>query len=146
MIDTYLAPMTQLENDYPGVTFVYMTGHLDGSGKTGNLHIRNQQIRDYCNTNGKVLYDFADIESYDPEGFVNYMALNGDDNCDYDSDGNGSRDLNWAVAWQNGHTEDVDWWASGSSHSQHLNGNLKGFAAWWLWARLGGWESVTNDP
>ena len=27
--DEYLLPMTQLEEDYPLVTFVYMTGHVD---------------------------------------------------------------------------------------------------------------------
>ncbi len=48
MIDTYLTPMTQLESEYPSVKFVYMTGHADGSGETGNLHLRNQQIRNYC--------------------------------------------------------------------------------------------------
>lgn len=31
-INTYLSAMNQLENDYPNVTFVYMTGHLDGAG------------------------------------------------------------------------------------------------------------------
>ena len=25
-------------------------------------------------------------------------------------------------------------------HTQALNGNLKAYAAWWLWARLGGWN------
>jgi hypothetical protein len=45
MTDRYLLPMAQLETDYPGVTFVYMTGHSDGSGEGGNLHARNQQIR-----------------------------------------------------------------------------------------------------
>ena len=40
--------MSQLESDYPGVKFVYMTGHLDGSGEVGNLNIRNEQIREYC--------------------------------------------------------------------------------------------------
>ena len=146
MIDTYLAPMTQLELDYPGVTFVYMTGHLDGSGEAGNLHLRNEQIRDYCRTNDKILYDFADIESYDPDGLVNYMPLMALDNCAYDSDGNGTRDRNWAIEWQDSYVEGVDWWASGASHSQHLNGNLKGYAAWWLWAVLGGWNSCLPAP
>ncbi len=146
MIDTYLAPMTQLEADYPGVSFVYMTGHLNGTGATGNLNIRNQQIRDYCNANGKVLYDFADIESYDPDGLVNYMVLDALDTCYYDGDGNGSKESNWAVAWQNSHAINVDWWASGASHSEDLNGNRKGYAAWWLWARLGGWNPNSGCP
>lgn len=67
-IDTYLSLMNQLETDFPGVRFVYITGHLDGSGVAGNLNQRNEQIRAYCRTNDKVLFDFADIESYDPEG------------------------------------------------------------------------------
>lgn len=141
MLSNYLVPMAQLESEYPGITFVYMTGHLDGSGPDGNLHIRNEQIRAYCLANNKVLYDFADIESYDPEGVVNYMALMANDNCDYDSDGNGSRDRNWALDWQNSHTLYVHWWQSGAAHSQHLNGNRKGYAAWWLWASLAGWKT-----
>ena len=47
-IKTYLSLMSRLEEDYPDVRFVYMTGHTDGTGLTGNLHVRNQQIRDYC--------------------------------------------------------------------------------------------------
>ncbi len=140
MLNKYLIPMNQLEQDYPDVTFVYMTGHLNGSGETGNLHLRNEQIRQYCLLNNKVLYDFADIESYDPDGLVNYMTLIANDNCDYDGDDNGSRESNWALSWQNNHSIDVDWWASGAAHSRHLNGNLKGFAAWWLWARIAGWD------
>ena len=144
-IGTYLSLMNALEADYPSVRFVYMTGHLDGSGPAENLHLRNEQIRAYCVANGKTLYDFADIESYDPDGAVNYMNLRADDNCDYDGDGNGSRESNWAIGWQTNHTLNVDWYTCSAAHSQPLNGNRKAYAAWWLWARLGGWAGPNPD-
>ena len=139
--------MNTLENEYPDINFVYMTGHLDGGGEEGNLHLRNEQIRDYCNSNNKILYDFADIESYDPDGNY-YMDKFVNDNCDYDSDGNGSLDKNWAEDWQNNHTEGVDWFPCSAAHSKALNGNLKAYAVWWLWARLAGWNPDTgiDDP
>ena len=138
-IDTYLSLMSELENDYPGVAFVYMTGHLDGTGLEGNLHLRNEQIRAYCRDNDKVLYDFADIESYDPDGTY-FGDKIPNDNCDYDTDGNDSRDGNWAVEWQNANPG--EWYDCSSAHSQPLNANLKAYAAWWLWARLGGWQGT----
>ncbi|HEX2968313.1 MAG TPA: hypothetical protein VHO46_04345 [Bacteroidales bacterium] len=137
-INTYLNLMSGLESDFPSVRFVYMTGHLDGTGLTGNLHVRNEQIRKYCKDNKKVLYDFEDIESYNPDG-VYFGDKKPDDACQYDSDGNGSLDKNWAVEWQSSHTQGVDWYTCGSAHSQPLNANQKAYAAWWLWARLAGW-------
>ena len=134
MIDQYLGPMNQLETDYPNVRFVYMTGHLDGSGAAGNLNLRNQQIRNYCTANDKILYDFADIESYDPDGLTHYMPLRANDNCDYDSDGNLSLDRNWAIDWQAAHPG--EWYSCSAAHSQPLNGNRKAYAAWALWAAL----------
>jgi hypothetical protein len=138
-INTYLNLMAGLENDYPKVKFVYMTGHLDGTGLAGNLHLRNEQIRNYCKTNKKILYDFADIECYNPDGtyFGDKLPT---DACDYDNDGDGVQDSNWATQWQNSHTEGVDWYNCTSAHSQPLNANQKAYAAWWLWARLGGWN------
>ena len=136
MIDTYLSPMSQLESDYPNVTFVYMTGHADGSGESGNLHLRNQQIRNYCITNNKVLFDFYDIECYDPDG--NYFGdKNVSDDCSYTGG-------NWATEWQNSYTEGVDWYNCSSAHSEPLNANRKAYAAWWLWACLAGWNPVTD--
>ena len=137
-INTYLNLMDGLAKDYPDIRFVYMTGHLDGSGLQGNLHIRNEQIRKYCNENHKILFDFEDIESYDPDGSY-FGDKKPNDNCDYDSDNNGSRDKNWAIQWQNTHTEAVDWYQCSSAHSQPLNANQKAYAAWWLWAKLAGW-------
>lgn len=138
MIDEYLNPMTQLEAEYTGVKFVYMTGHLDGTGSAGNLNQRNQQIRDYCNAHNKILFDFADIESYNPSG-SEFMTLSATDNCDYSGG-------NWAMQWiaanpsnpltilaQTTNCDDC-------AHSQRLNCVLKGRAVWWLWARIAGWN------
>jgi hypothetical protein len=136
-IDTYLNLMSGLEHDYPAVRFVYMTGHLDGTGLTGTLHLRNEQIRAYCVQNKKVLFDFADIESYDPDG-VFYGDKRPNDNCDYDGNGDGSLEKNWAIDWQNAHPG--EWYSCSSAHSQPLNANRKAYAAWWLFARLAGWS------
>ncbi len=133
----YLGLMSQLELDYPALSFVYMTGHLDGSREGSNLFLRNEQIRAFCVANDKILYDFADIESYDPEG-VCYLPLRATDNCDYDADMNGVRDSNWAIDWQNAHPG--EWYSCGAAHTQPLNANRKAYAAWYLWARLGGWD------
>jgi hypothetical protein len=136
----YLTPMNQLEIDYPGVTFVYMTGHMEHDSDA-SLKAANQKIRDFCVNNDKVLYDFADIECYDPDGAFFEFA---NDNCDYYASATGALIGNWATAWQTAHTENVDWYSCSSAHSQPLNANRKAYAAWWLWARLAGWEPDGN--
>jgi len=140
-IQVYLSLMSALEESYPQVTFVYMTGHLDGTGSSGNLHQRNEQIRQFCRDRGRVLYDFADIESFDPDGTA-YLAQMANDNCDYDQDGDGVREQNWAQQWQETHPG--QWYPCSAAHSQPLNGNLKAYAAWHLWARIAGWNALPD--
>ncbi len=137
----YLEPMSQLESEYPNVTFVYMTGHVDHWDDAANK-AANQVIREYCVAHNKVLYDFADIESYDPDG--TYFEFP-NDNCDYYESANGPKIGNWATEWQNSHTQGVDWYNCASAHSQPLNANQKAYAAWWLWARLAGWKECVCD-
>ncbi len=130
----YLESMSSLEADYPDVTFVYMTGHLDGRGVDGNLHQRNEQIREYCRANGKTLFDFADIESYDPDGNY-YLDLAANDNCDYDAPEGGRR--NWADDWCEAHPGECA--SCGCAHSKCLNCQRKGRVFWWMMARVAGW-------
>jgi len=141
LLSEYINPMNELEQQYPHVTFVYMTGHVD-HGNDANNKAANQVIRDYCRANNKVLYDFAHIESHDPDG-VYYPFPS--DNCDYYASRTGALLGNWARQWQNRHTMNVDWYQCTSAHSEPLNANQKAYAAWWLFARLAGWSGTAGQ-
>ncbi len=135
-INIYLDAMNQLELDYPNFKFIYMTGHLD-IWNDANLKARNQQIRDYCIANNKILFDFADIESYGPDGTYYEYAH---DSCDY-YDGPGGTHLgNWATEWCSLNPGSPLCWSCSCAHSETANCNLKGRAFWWMMAEMAGWE------
>ena len=135
----YLLPMAQFERDYPNVTFVYMTGHVD-IWDDANNKAACEVIRAWCATNNRVLYDFNDIEHYNPDG--TYFEFVGDDCAVFDGAG-GSQIGNWAVAWQTSHVQNVDWYECNSAHSEPLNANLKAYAVWALWCQLA--EDMDRD-
>jgi hypothetical protein len=137
-VQTYLDQMQALEDKFPNVIFIYMTGHLDGTGEEGVLAQNNNKIRKFCLDNNKVLFDFADIESYNPDGeyFGDRYANAG---CWYDSNNDKTPDKNWAQEWQKAHKEGVDWYDCYSAHSEPVNANMKAAAMWWLLARICGY-------
>ena len=123
--------MNMLETSYPDVFFVYMTGHVD-IDYDADQKAACQAIRDYCTANNKVLYDFADIEHYDPDGtYFEYV----NDYCNY-YDSDLAQLGNWASEWQASHTEGADWYDCGAAHSLPLNANQKAYAAWALWCAI----------
>jgi hypothetical protein len=125
-INIYLDAMNQLEHDYPNRIFIYMTGHLDGTGEDGTLRIRNRQIRRYCEDNNKILFDFEDIESWDPDG--NYYP-DESDGCE------------WCDAWCASH----DCPNCGEcAHSHCFNCYQKGKAFWTMMALLTGWDGTAE--
>ncbi|NLG34053.1 MAG: hypothetical protein GX548_01725, partial [Lentisphaerae bacterium] len=74
LTNQYLQPMADLEAAYPDVVFVYMTGHVDIWDDADNK-AACEAIRAWCASGNRVLYDFNDIEHWDPDGtyyeFVN---------------------------------------------------------------------------
>ena len=117
----YLDAMSTLEDANPGVTFIYMTGNAQGTWGDGyNRFLRNNQIRDYCQVNNKVLFDFADID------------------CWYNGEQSSYQHAGLTVPVEHSHYHGDE-----AGHTTYESCEQKGKAFWWMMARLAGWDPGT---
>ena len=117
----YFDTLATYESVYPGIQFIYTTGHAQYTGEQGyNRWIVNEFIRNYCIENNKLLYDFGDMDAWS-NGEFNYYVYNNDtiplEHPDY---------------------------SGNIYHTNELNCKNKAKAMWFMMARLSGWERDIN--
>jgi hypothetical protein len=121
-VQAYLDSVAVLEAEYPGVTFVRMTCTAQYADAQGyNRYLRNEQIRQYCEDNEKVLFDFADMDAWWYNGSSWEYAT-----YDYES--------------QQIPIEHSQFNGDEAGHTTYESCEQKGRAVWWMMARLAGWE------
>ncbi|MFN8255768.1 MAG: T9SS type A sorting domain-containing protein [Bacteroidales bacterium] len=152
------------------VTFVFQTAcGQQNQPRNSLVFAGNQLIRQHCLQNNRILFDFNDIECYDPDGhYYGDADLNGNytnirrlaDDLSYNSDStnvswDGERG-NWGIEWRSRNPQHELTALSANNictecaHSDGIESNqednsrlhcvLKGMAVWNLWAKIAGWQ------
>ena len=117
-VQEYLDAMTAYELQFPTVTFVYFTSNAKANGAAGyNRHLRCDQIREYCIANNKVLFDFEDLDCWYNGEHSTYL-YNGEE-----------------IPIQHDFFDGQE-----CGHINYYGYLNKGKAAWWMMARIRGWQ------
>jgi uncharacterized repeat protein (TIGR01451 family) len=147
----YFAALGDLEATFPDMRFFYMTGHV--VGPHADTARRNDIIRDHCANNGKVLFDFADIESWDLdgayhpettescewcEGWCDDPSHADDVECQYEAELPPNSDICCGGAG----CGDMTGCETMCAHSHGINCVIKAKAFWWMMARIAGWDGI----
>jgi hypothetical protein len=126
-VQAYLDSMAVLEQEYPSVTFVYMTGHAQTADAAGHIrYLNNEQIRAHCVNNNKVLFDFAALDSH--------WFNPGTDEWEYTTYQYGGHDIPIEHPQFHGN----EW-----GHTTYESCEQKGKAVWAMMAILAGWPNYT---
>ena len=153
LIDMYKAGGSKGRTVADKVSFVFMTGYAGGSdGDTPEPpYIRSpyqnyQRIVDYCTANGYFCLDYWSQDVYEYETDFYKPTESGNDNVQhkayFDAHDGGvhwfeTRDYNTGVVKWPAHCD--------GTPPQHITSNRRAYAAWWVMARIAGWNpSGTN--
>ena len=147
LIDMYKAGGSKGRTAANEVTFVFMTGYArGGDGETAeppyieSPYQNYQRIVDYCSANEYFCLDYwsQDVCEYETDFYK--PTESGNDNIQhkayFDTHQEG---VHW-FATRSYSTGAVKWPAHCDGTPQHITSNRRAYAAWWIMARIAGWN------